>query len=293
MGLSVKSNGKICQVMKNFYGSNALIGHGMTISRACYEATGGFPKVVAEDISFAIDVKNSGYRVLYAPNILCEEEFPIDYLCLKKRQAKWVQGNVEFMRKYNGSIASSKMTWYEKLDVKLSHYNLPIIPMLSFLIIVNTIIIGALGFDVGGYSRGLIALMILFLVSPLIPDFFVHGGKVKGLKLLGYATLNFVVYASLVPMMIVTVLCALFGKKAKFIVTPKEEKRISVKEAVRGSLDSIFFAVIIGILTYFTYFSLLPTFLLVSCCALTPLAVLAANVAVKVNRLKTVRPALY
>ena len=293
MGLSVKSNGKICQVMKNFYGSNALIGHGMAISRACYEKTGGFPKVVAEDISFAIDVKNSGFRVLYAPNILCEEEFPVDYLCLKKRQTKWVQGNVEFMRKYNRSITNSKMSWYEKLDVRLSHYNLPIIPMLSFFIIINTVLIGALGFDVGGYSKTLILLMVVFLVSPLIPDFFVHSGKENALKLMAYAALNFVVYASLVPMMIVTVTCALFGKKAKFIVTPKEEKRISFKEALKGSYDSIAFACAIGLLTYATYFSLMPTLMIVGCCALTPLAVLTANIAVRVSRLKTVRAALY
>ena len=277
MGFSVRSNGKICQVMKNFYGSNALIGHGMAISRKCYEATNGFPKVVAEDISFAIDVKNSGYRVLYAPDILCKEEFPIDYLCLKKRQAKWVQGNVEFMKKYGQSITNSKMSWYEKLDIKLSHYNLPIIPMLSILIILNTILIGALGFDVGGYSIALVALMVLFLISPLIPDFFVHGKKENVLRLIGYAALNFVVYASLVPMMIATVVCALFGKKAKFIVTPKEERKITVKDALVGSYDSLIFALVIGVLTYCTYFSLLPTIFLVGCCALTPVVLLVAN----------------
>ena len=281
MGLSVKSNGKICQVMKNFYGSNALIGHGMAISRECYEATNGFPQVVAEDISFAVDVKNSGYRVLYAPNILCKEEFPVNYLCLKKRQAKWVQGNVEFMKKYNQSITDSKMTWYEKLDVKLSHYNLPIIPMLSFFIIVNTIILGIMGFDIGAYSLTIVGLMLLFLISPLIPDFFVHGKKQNFFKLLGYAFLNFIVYASLVPMMIGTVLLALFGKKAKFIVTPKEERRISVKDAVRGSCDSILFALVVGLLTYGTYFSLAPTILMVLCCTLTPVAILVANVPVR------------
>ena len=278
MGMSVKSNGAVCQVMKNFYGSNALIGHGMTISRACYEATKGFPLVVAEDISFAIDVKNSGYRVLYAPNIVCKEEFPVNYLCLKKRQAKWVQGNVEFMKKYNRSITDSKMTWYEKLDVKLSHYNLPIIPMLSFFLILNTIVMGFLGFDVGRYSLGVVGLMLLFLVSPLIPDFFVHGKKENVFRLIGYALLNFVVYASLVPMMIGTVILALFGKKAKFIVTPKEEKRLSVKDALLGSYDSILFAVVVGLLTYYTYFSIAPTVLIVLCCALTPIAILTANV---------------
>ena len=277
MGLSVMSNGKICQVMKNFYGSNALIGHGMTISRACYEATKGFPLVVAEDISFAIDVKNSGFRVLYAPNILCEEEFPINYLCLKKRQAKWVQGNVEFMKKYNHSITDSKMTWYERLDVKLSHYNLPIIPMLSFMIILNTILLGFFGFEVGRYSLTIVFLMLLFLISPLIPDFFVHRKRHNFFKLFAYACLNFVVYASLVPMMIGTVILALFGKKAKFIVTPKEEQWLSIKDALKGSYDSILFALAIGLLTYGTYFSLAPTILMVLCCTLTPIAILVAN----------------
>lgn len=283
MGLSVKSNGKICQVMKNFYGSNALIGHGMTISRPCYEATNGFPQVVAEDISFAVDVKNSGYRVLYAPNIVCKEEFPVNYLCLKKRQAKWVQGNVEFMKKYDHSITDSKMTWYEKLDVKLSHYNLPIIPMLSCFIIINTILMGFLGFDVGRYSLTIVGLMLLFLISPLIPDFFVHGKTGNVFKLIGYAFLNFVVYASLVPMMIGTVVLALFGRKAKFIVTPKEEKRLSVKDALLGSYDSILFALVVGILTYATYFSLAPTILMVLCCTLTPAAILVANIPVKIQ----------
>ena len=67
-------------------------------------------------------------------------------------------------------------------------------------------------------------------------------------------------------------------KKAKFIVTPKEEKRLSVKDALLGSYDSILFAIIVGLLTYATYFSLAPTILMVLCCALTPLAILAANI---------------
>ena len=281
MGLSVRSNGQICQVMKNFYGSNALIGHGMTISRACYEATHGFPAVVAEDISFAVDVKNSGYRVLYAPNILCTEEFPVNYICLKKRQAKWVQGNVEFMKKYGKSIAYSKMTWYEKLDVKLSHYNLPIIPMLSFFIILNAIFMGFLGFNIAVYSGFIIGLMALFLISPLIPDIFVHGRSGNILRLMGYCVLNFVVYASLVPMMIKTVFLAVCGKKAKFIVTPEESKKITLKETFLYSYDSILFAVAIGLLTYFTYYSLFPTLLIVSCCTLTPMAILIANIKFK------------
>jgi uncharacterized membrane protein YobD (UPF0266 family) len=124
----------------------------------------------------------------------------------------------------------------------------------------------------------------LFLISPLIPDFFVHGKKHNIFKLIAYAFLNFVVYASLVPMMIGTVILALFGKKAKFIVTPKEERELSMKDALLGSYDSILFALVVGLLTYSTYFSLAPTILMVFCCALTPIAILVANLPAPENK---------
>ena len=133
-------------------------------------------------------------------------------------------------------------------------------------------------------SVQMIVLMLLFLISPLIPDFFVHGKTHNFFRLISYAGLNFVVYASLVPMMIGTVLLALFGKKAKFIVTPKEETHISLKDALKGSYDSILFAVAVGLLTYGTYFSLAPTILMVLCCTLTPIAILVANLPTPKNK---------
>ena len=163
--------------------------------------------------------------------------------------------------------------------------------MLSLVLIVNTIIMGILGFDIGRYSLTIVGLMLVFLISPLIPDLFVHGKTKNLLKLCAYAFLNFIVYASLVPMMIGTVVMALFGKKAKFIVTPKEESRITLKDALLGSYDSILFALVVGSLTYANYFSLAPTMLMILCCTLTPLAILVANIPVndKRNALPTIK----
>lgn len=42
-------------------------------------------------------------------DILCYEEFPVNYVSLKKRQCKWTQGNLEYMKKYNKDIGKSKM----------------------------------------------------------------------------------------------------------------------------------------------------------------------------------------
>ncbi|MGN1094017.1 MAG: glycosyltransferase [Candidatus Neoclostridium sp.] len=277
MGLCVRSNGTTVQVIKNFYGANALIGHGMTISRACYEATGGFPLVVAEDISFSVDIKNAGFDIVYAPDILCYEEFPVNYLSLKKRQCKWTQGNLEYMRKYDRQINDSKMSWFEKTDIKLSHYSLPVVPVLSLLPILCTIALGFLGYPVIGYSLFVYGLMILFLCSPMIPDLFVYRKDKKVLLLLPYFIVNVATYASFAPMMLKTVFMGLLGKKAVFLVTPKRSEKFSLKDAFRYSWDSLLFAAILGALSVLSCGSILPVIFIVTGCALAPFMVLLSN----------------
>lgn len=286
MGLSVKSNSNTAQIMKNFYGSNSLIGHGMTISKECYDKTGGFPHVVAEDISFAMEIKNVGYSIVYAPNIICQEEFPIDYVSLKKRQCKWTQGNVEFIKKYGKRLNKSNMRWYEKIDTKLSHYNLPIIPMLSLFLIFDTAMMGILKFNVLHYSYFLVSLMVVFLLSPLIPDLFVYSKSRNIFKIIPYYFLNMVTYASLSPMMIKTVTMALFGKKATFIVTPKENKKFSLWDSFKYSYDSLIFGIIIMCMGYFVYGSFLSVSIIYISCLLAPVAILLANITIKAKKSK-------
>lgn len=283
MGMSVKSNSQTAQIVKNFYGSSVLIGHGMTISKECYEKTNGFPLVVAEDISYAIDIKNNGYDIVYAPNIICEEEFPHNYASLKKRQCKWTQGNVEFIKKYNSKINKSKMKWYEKLDVKLSHYSLPIIPILSVMLIVLTVSLGFLDYDITKYSLTIFGLMFVFLLSPLIPDLFIHAKTEYFKKLIPYFILNIITYASLSPMMIKTVFLGVFGKKAKFIVTPKEDKKISFIQTIKITFDSVLFGIAVAIICYFACESILPVTLIFVSCIFAPIVVLLANIKIKNN----------
>lgn len=281
MGLCVGSNGSTVQIIKNFYGANALIGHGMTISRECYEKTGGFPLVVAEDISFAVDIKNAGFEIIYAPDIECCEEFPVNYVSLKKRQCKWTQGNLEYMRKYNADINNSEMSWYEKLDVKLSHYSLPIVPVLSFLLTICTIALGFFGYPVIRYSLIVYSIMIIFLCSPLIPDIIVYHNKSEVFLLIPYFVVNIATYASLAPMMLRTIFLGLCGKKAAFLVTPKQTRKFSVKEALLYSWDSVLFAVVIGILSCLSCRSILPVIFITVGCLSAPLIILLSNITVK------------
>lgn len=281
MGLCVGSNGETVQVIKNFYGANALIGHGMTISRECYEKTGGFPLVVAEDISFAVEIKDAGLDIIYAPDILCYEEFPVNYVSLKKRQCKWTQGNLEYMKKYNKDIDNSKMAWFEKLDIKLSHYSLPIVPVLSFLLAVCTIVLGFLGYPVIRYSLAIYGVMILFLCSPMIPDLFVYQRTKNVFLLIPYFIVNVATYASLAPMMLRTVFLGIFGKKATFIVTPKQSEKFRFPETIRYSRDSLLFGTLIGVAAMFACGSLLPVIFVVAGCAAAPFIIALSNISVK------------
>lgn len=281
LGLSVGSNGSSTQIVKNFYGSNALIGHGMTISRECYMKTGGFPLVVAEDISFAVDIRNNGFDIIYAPDIECYEEFPVNYLSLKKRQCKWTQGNLEYMRKYNHEIKDCKMLWFEKLDLMLSHYSLPIVPVLSFMLVVFTILLGFLGYPIIHYSIFIYCLMVLFLCSPLIPDLFVYKKDKHNIFLIiPYFLLNIVTYASLAPMMIRTVFLGLFGKKATFLVTPKEDEKFTLTQAILGTADSLIFASAVLILCVLCCGSGAPVVLIVTSSMLAPFVVLISNIGI-------------
>lgn len=289
MGLCVGSNGETVQVIKNFYGANALIGHGMTISRECYEKTGGFPLVVAEDISFAVEIKNAGLDIIYAPDILCYEEFPVNYVSLKKRQCKWTQGNLEYMKKYNKDIDNSKMTWFEKLDIKLSHYSLPIVPVLSFLLAVCTIFLGFLGYPVIRYSLAVYGIMILFLCSSMIPDLFVYKRTQNVFLLIPYFIVNVATYASLAPMMLKTVFLGVLGKKATFIVTPKQSEKFRFSEMIKYSWDSLAFGIIMGILAMFACGSILPVIFVVAGCVSAPFIISLSNISIKERKAKSNR----
>ena len=284
MGLSVGSNGQTMQVVKNFYGANALIGHGMTVSRACYEATGGFPLVVAEDISFAVKIKNAGFNVVYAPDILCFEEFPVDYVSLKKRQCKWTQGNLEYMKKFGKEIRRSKMRWFEKLDLVLSHYSQPIVPVLSLLLTVCTITLSFLGYPIINYSLAVYVIMIVFLCSPLLPDLFVYHKDRNILLLIPYFILNIATYASLAPMMLRTIFLGLCGKKAVFIVTPKTSEKFGIKEVLKYSWSSIVFAAAIGATCFAASGSLLPVLFIFAGCISAPFIIMLSNIPVKEPR---------
>ncbi len=147
------------------------------------------------------------------------------------------------------------------------------------MLVVFSILLGFLGYPIIHYSIFIYCLMILFLCSPLIPDLFVYKKDRQNIFLiLPYFFLNIVTYASLAPMMIKTVFLGLFGKKATFLVTPKEDEKFTFTQAILGTMDSLIFASAVLILCVLSCGSGVPVMLIVTSSMLAPFAVLLSNI---------------
>ena len=260
--LGVDSHWITYQTVKHNNGFMSLLGHGAMVSRKCYEAVGKVPEVVAEDICFTIEARNAGYYCAFAPNILCGEEYPVDYVAFKKRHNKWTQGNMEFIKSYTGKIIKSDMKWFEKLDIFLFTYNLPLTALFSLYIIINIALLPALGYELH-YPFWLIIPTIIFFFAPMVNDFITYFRRIPLLRLLSYMFHTFMLYGSMLFVSLKASVLGMLGRKAVFIVTPKESEDMTLKGAIYQNKDELIFAFVLTAISEYFHHSLLPVVLIV------------------------------
>ncbi len=262
--IGVNSHWPTYQTMKHCYGFSTMLGHGAMIKRECYEEAGGFPPLVAEDLCLSIEARSLGYLVAFAPNILCREEYPVDYVAFKKRHSKWTQGNLEFIKKYTGRIASSKMHWFEKMDIALFTYNLPLTAVFAFFIFANLMIAPLFYIDLGRvYAVWMIIPTIIFFFSPMLNDFVTWTPYLNPLRTVVYTVSVVMLYGSMLTTSLVSALMGMFGRKAKFIVTPKSSQKISLGFALKFQWKELVFSTLLLALSLFFHGGILPVFLII------------------------------
>ncbi|MCJ1995241.1 glycosyltransferase [Lactococcus piscium] len=261
--LGVNSHWPTYQGIKNEYGFMSFLGHGALISRECFQSVKSFPELVSEDLCFSIEARLKGYYVAFAQGIICEEEYPIDYFAFKKRHLKWTGGNLEFIKKYSSKLfKSSTLKWFEKLDVVLFTFSLPMSSAFFLFLTINLIIFSILHMS-AGYPLWLMVPTVICLFAPIINDMVYVWGKYPLLKSIGYLFSSFLLYGSLYWISFYGATKAWFGVKAKFIVTPKENKSYTLLDTLRGNFQEVCFSgSLIFISVYFTH-SLLPVILIV------------------------------
>ena len=262
--VGVNSHWPTYQTMKHFYGFSTMLGHGAMIKRECYEKAGGFPPLVAEDLCLSIEARNAGYYVAFAPNIVCREEYPIDYVAFKKRHSKWTQGNLEFIKKYTGKISASKMRWFEKMDIVLFTYNLPLTAVFVFFIFANLMIAPLLGVELGrAYALWMIIPTVIFFFSPMLNDFITWAFRLNPLRTLVYTLSVVVLYGSMLTTSLISATKGIFGKKARFIVTPKSSQKISFLFALRFQWRELAFSTALLLVSLLFQRGILPVVLIV------------------------------
>ena len=262
--VGVNSHWPTYQTMKHFYGFSTMLGHGATIKRECYEAAGGFPPLVAEDLCLSIEARGAGYYVAFAPNIVCREEYPVDYVAFKKRHSKWTQGNLEFIKKYTGKIAHANMKWFEKMDIVLFTYNLPLTAVFAFFIFANLMIAPILSIDLGrAYARWMILPTVIFFFSPMLNDFITWAFRLNPLRTLVYTVSVVMLYGSMLTTSLISATMGIFGKKARFIVTPKSSRKIGFWFALRFQWKELAFSTVLLVISLIFQKAVWPVFLIV------------------------------
>ena len=256
----VESHWYTYQNIKHSFGFLSFLGHGAMIRASAYHEIKGFPELVAEDLCFSIELRNKGYYVAFAPEIICWEQFPISYLAFKKRHAKWTQGNMEFIKSYSLNLLTSPMHWYEKLDIVLFTYSLPLSVFFALYLIINIIIFPVLHFS-PNYPLPMLIPTGVFLLAPMINDIVYFSTRKKHSDLAFYIVSLVVLYGSLFYLSFRSSFKALFSQ-AQFIVTPKSNTYISFRQAVWLNRGELVFSAFLLSASYLFLRSFLPVILI-------------------------------
>lgn len=257
----VDSHWPAYQTVKDRFGFLSLLGHGAMVSRECYEAAVMFPHVVAEDICFTIEARLKGYFARFAPDVLCEEEFPVDYLAFTKRHGKWTEGNMEFILGNTRKILFSKMKWYEKLDIVLFTYSLPLTSVFSIYVVINVFVLPLMGYTVR-FPLWMLVPTVIFLIAPMLNDILTYRKEWKKRTLLSYLLHCTLLFGSMFYISLRSSLKSLFGKSV-FHVTPKDSNEVSFGEAINFNRSLLLFGISLASLSIWVSYSAFPVMLIV------------------------------
>jgi cellulose synthase/poly-beta-1,6-N-acetylglucosamine synthase-like glycosyltransferase len=248
------------QAVKDRYGFMSLLGHGAMVSRDCYEGAGGFPHMVAEDIGFSLSARRAGYLTVFASDVVCEEEFPVDYLAFKKRHRKWTEGNMEFIKKWTWGILRMPMPWFEKLDIVLFTYSLPLTAFFFVFVVVNAIVLPASGYAIR-YPLWMLAPTATFLVAPMLNDIIVLRRKLGLRRLLSYLVHSTLLFGSMYFVSLQASIKSSIGASV-FHVTPKDTSAASIRGAIRAHAVEFGLAFALGAVVIWASGSIFPVLLL-------------------------------
>jgi hypothetical protein len=157
------------------------------------------------------------------------------------------------------------MKWFEKMDIVLFTYNLPLTAVFAFFIFANLMIAPLLSIDLGAaYALWMVIPTVIFFFSPMLNDFITWAFRLNPLRTLIYTVSVVMLYGSMLTTSLISATMGLFGKKARFIVTPKSSKKIGVLFALRFQWKEILFSTALLVISLLFQKAVWPVFLIVA-----------------------------
>ena len=221
------------------------LGHGVMVSRPCFEAIGKFPYMVAEDLCSSCEALLKGWNIKFATQIYGNEEFPVNMEALMTRSSKFCSANFQFFRKYWRKIKNTRlMNWRQKLDLLSFTLNVPLFAFMYTSLILCSIIF-PLDHVQTGYNYLMILPTLLCYFSQSIADaIFVYQRGISIWNVITYEIQSLLMYGSLYYLTVKCTILAILGTPAKFNVTPKIGHRITIKQAFQENWQGIVFSLI-------------------------------------------------
>ena len=156
------------------------------------------------------------------------------------------------------------MKWYEKMDIALFTYNLPLTAVFAFFIFLNLTFAPVLGIDLGKvYAFWMIVPTVIFFFSPMLNDFITWAFRLNPLRTLVYTVAVVMLYGSMLTTSLISATLGIFGKKARFIVTPKSSKKIGLGFALKFQWKEIVFSTVLLVLSLVFQRGILPVALII------------------------------
>ncbi len=107
--------------------------------RAAIEAAGGWQHdTLTEDLDLSYRAQMAGYRFVYRSDVLTPSELPEDMSAFRAQQFRWAKGTVQTARKLLKRVATSELSFSQRLEAcfhMLPHFAYPMMVLLSLLLL--------------------------------------------------------------------------------------------------------------------------------------------------------------
>ncbi|RAM10359.1 glycosyltransferase family 2 protein [Limosilactobacillus fermentum] len=220
------------------------LGHGVMMSRECFEDIGQMPHAVSEDLCTSIEAILKGWNIKFASQIYGNEAFPVNMSALLIRSGKFCSGNLEFLRKYASRIIKSKtLNFYQKLDLFCFTLSSPISACQYISLIITSIICPILHIPLVTQLFMLWPVLVCYFSQTLVDGVFHLKNGMKFFDVLVYEVESIILYGSFYFVTVKSTVRALMNKPAKFNVTPKVNERVTFLQAFKRHYQGILFSV--------------------------------------------------